>query len=648
MQNSSSSFWDVLIIGSGAAGLAAAVRLHALGISNILLCTEGLRMGTSINTGSDKQTYYKLGLYGSEPDSPQLLASDLMRGGSVHGDLALVEASLSTLAFSHLVTLGVPFPHDEYGGYIGYQTDNDSRRRATSSGPYTSRDMCLALTAELKRRKIHVSESYTAVDLISDGTACYGAIFSDLTQRNAPPSLKTVFARRTVFATGGPGGLYKRSVYPQVHTGAIGLALEAGAKARNLPESQFGLAALDFRWNVSGSYMQALPRFISRSSDGISDEKEFLREYFSTQAEMYNAIFLKGYQWPFSAEHLPGSSMIDLFVYIETVLRGRRVFLDYRCDPPDFHLDQCSQETVRYLEKSGAAADSPLERLRRLNAPALQLFAEHGIHLESKALEIAVCAQHNNGGLAGDLNWESENLKNLFPIGEVNGSHGVSRPGGSALNAGQCGAFRAAEAIALSLRHPSSEQEDVNISQAEGKAQTILAEYRKRMNSPCPLDWKTERNIFQERMDRAGAFVRDVQILRQVLPEVLDQLKKHQTCPLGNLNVQDFTEILRNRQLLTAQYCYLQAILAQIESGTGSRGGAVTLSPGGVPLPGLPEWEIAPENRYFRTKVLESTLSNGSIHSQWTDCHPLPEQNGWFERIWKQYREKFSSEGIKP
>ena len=106
---------NTLIIGSGAAGLAAAVRLNALGVEDIAIYTEGLKMGTSINTGSDKQTYYKLGMYGTEPDSPALLAEDLMRGGSVHGDIALVEAALSPLAFHHLVALGVPFPHDEFG-----------------------------------------------------------------------------------------------------------------------------------------------------------------------------------------------------------------------------------------------------------------------------------------------------------------------------------------------------------------------------------------------------------------------------------------------------------------------------------------------------------------------------------------------------
>ena len=84
---------NTLVIGSGAAGLAAALQLKSLGVDDVLLLSEGLNRGTSINTGSDKQTYYKLGIYGAEPDSPVQLAQTLFEGGSAHGDVALVEAA---------------------------------------------------------------------------------------------------------------------------------------------------------------------------------------------------------------------------------------------------------------------------------------------------------------------------------------------------------------------------------------------------------------------------------------------------------------------------------------------------------------------------------------------------------------------------
>ena len=116
--------------------------------------------------------------------------------------------------------------------------------------------------------------------LLTDRGRCVGAVFVD----RITGKFEAVTAADVVFAVGGPGGLYETSVYPKVHTGAIGLALEAGAQARNLAESQFGLASLKFRWNVSGSYMQVLPRFVSVDENGV--EREFLREYFGSTAEM--------------------------------------------------------------------------------------------------------------------------------------------------------------------------------------------------------------------------------------------------------------------------------------------------------------------------------------------------------------------------
>ena len=59
---------DALVAGSGAAGLNAAVSLKKQGLKRVVLISSGLNRGTSRNTGSDKQTYYKLGL-SSQADS---------------------------------------------------------------------------------------------------------------------------------------------------------------------------------------------------------------------------------------------------------------------------------------------------------------------------------------------------------------------------------------------------------------------------------------------------------------------------------------------------------------------------------------------------------------------------------------------------
>ena len=55
-----------VVVGSGAAGLNGAHRLRQYGVKNVALVTEDMKAGTSRNTGSDKQTYYKLSLAGEQ------------------------------------------------------------------------------------------------------------------------------------------------------------------------------------------------------------------------------------------------------------------------------------------------------------------------------------------------------------------------------------------------------------------------------------------------------------------------------------------------------------------------------------------------------------------------------------------------------
>ena len=94
-----------------------------------------------------------------------------------------------------------------------------------------------------------------------------------------------------------------------------------------MTEWQYGLASLNPRWNVSGTYMQVLPAIISVDADGT--EREFTGDYYGDIYTALSAEFLKGYQWPFDNRRAAdGSSVIDLLVYRETVLSGRRVYLD--------------------------------------------------------------------------------------------------------------------------------------------------------------------------------------------------------------------------------------------------------------------------------------------------------------------------------
>ena len=111
--------------------------------------------------------------------------------------------------------------------------------------------------------------------------------------------------------------------------------------------------------------MQVLPRFVSVDENGT--EREFLREFFDDEYKALSMVFLKGYRWPFDCRKAEsGSSVIDLLVYRERVLLGRRVYLDFRSNP--FGL-----ENIDFNRLDDAAADY-LKRLRPISAPPLSAF----------------------------------------------------------------------------------------------------------------------------------------------------------------------------------------------------------------------------------------------------------------------------------
>ena len=623
-----------LVVGSGAAGLNAAVQLRRRGINDILIVTEGLKMGTSINTGSDKQTYYKMSLCGADADSPQNMAQSYFQSGSMHGDLALVESALSTRAFYNLVDLGVRFPQDSLGQFVGYKTDHDPARRATSVGPYTSRDMCLALISEVQRLEIPVEEKVYVYRLLTVGSGdekrVCGALAAD-----EIGSLSAYIAENVIFAVGGPGGLYKTSVYPAVHTGAIGVALDVGAKARGLPESQFGLASTKFRWNVSGSYMQVVPTFISTEADGKSDPIEFLAWCFSDLNEMCNCIFFKGYEWPFDVRKVnDGSSMIDLLVYIETVVKGRRVFLDFRKNSKGYDFNALDDVVKEYLGNSGAVQETPFKRLQHMNPGAIGLYKDHNIDLENEVLEIAVCAQHNNGGLAADIWWESENISHLFPVGEVNGSHGVARPGGSALNSGQVGGIRAADYIAAKYRDST-----LNVSDALSLAELALGESLTYLNicADASRDWREVFKEIQDRMSLAGAHIRSEKTLIQAVAEARSLMNKLRQDGCSMKDVGETKKVLSMHQLCLAHLVYLEAILYYVQSGAGSRGSGMVVD-GNADAETPEGFRMVKENPEYRKMIQETVFEDGEVRNCWTHRRPVPDDELWFETVWADYR----------
>ncbi|MDM8006792.1 MAG: FAD-binding protein [Phycisphaerae bacterium] len=650
---------NTVVVGSGAAGLNCACRLfrefEEMGVENpadhLALVTRGIGLGTSNNSGSDKQTYYKMGT-GGEPDRPTDFADTLTAGGCTHGDVALIEGANSLRAFYRLVDLGVPFPHTADGIFVGYKTDHDPRQRATSAGPWTSRFMVRKLLAELERYAIPVFNRHHMLAIVTGQEggrqAACGILCVDLARQNDDNHGLVLFnARNVVAAGGGPGDLYEISVYPQGQMGPYAALFEAGAEAHNLTESQFGLASLRPRWNLSGTYQQVIPRYYSTSADG-KDEQEFLNPWFDSMSTLATDIFLKGYQWPFDHDKIAnfGSSLIDILVQNEMVNRGRRVFMDFRENPratdglQAFRLADLKPEALAYLQKSGAMQATPIERLAHMNQPSIDLYRQMGVDLWKEPLEIGVCSQHCNGGFAVDAWWEST-VPHLFVVGELAGTHGVKRPGGSALNSGQVGGTRAAQRIAH-VYHGHELPPAEFLRRAEAIVPRFVTEIgRIRAGSTQALDCTQVKRQIQSRMSRYAGMVRSLAGVTKALEKARGQWRQIRDHGLRQDST-GYTRAIEVRELALAQLAYLEAILTLLKRGSGSRGSHLVTDPrGALPHPKLgDEWRYIPEKVELRSEILGVIYhpENDTFETRVSTPHDRPERESWFENTWAEYR----------
>lgn len=585
---------NTLIVGAGAAGLNAADELKKAGV-DVLLAADDLGGGASQNSGSDKQTYYKLSLSGETPDSVAQMARTFYAGGSMHGDHAYAMAALSARCFLKLAILGVPFPHNRWGEYVGYQTDHDATQRATSAGPLTSRLMAQALMASCRARGVRLMDNMSLLSLLKDaeGMVC-GALFHDGTDFVA------VNARSTILATGGAALAYERRVYPDRQRGASGAALRAGAAGSNLCFWQYGLASTSVKWNVSGSYQQVLPAY----TDG---EREALSPFFGSERELLDMTFLKGYQWPFDGRKMQGSSRVDQAVQA-IAASGREVYMDFRVNPCPDPLKKAGEEARNYLSQCGATQATPFERLQAMNPAAIEFYRTHGIDLAKEPLPVGVCAQHANGGLRID-HWWRTTLPGLYAAGEVSGAFGAYRPGGSALNETQAGSLRACQHILAHAGREAARSEEEFLTRCGAAIAQEIACFSRRGEDVSALLTR-----LRTRMNDVAGAVRDPDGMRSLLAEVSALIEQS---PCGR----DAAQTAELLDTLHVQRAALSAMLCQ-SAFAGEAGHAFTERT-------LPADAPSYEGFAFETLGGETRA---------VPVRPLPEGGGWFETVWREYQ----------
>lgn len=232
--------YDVLVLGSGVAGLSAAVRATASGASVCVLTKAELDWSATL--------YAQGGVAAalSDPDTPALHERDTLTAGAGLCDEAAVDVLVhdGPRRVLELIELGAVFDRTGDGEAaalaLAREGGHSLARVIHAGGDATGAEIERALVAATRATAAEVREGWFTVDFIMEGGRCRGVHALD------PSGARhEVRARHTVVATGGAGQLFAVTTNPVVSTGdGIAMAIRAGAMVTDLEFMQFHPTAL--------------------------------------------------------------------------------------------------------------------------------------------------------------------------------------------------------------------------------------------------------------------------------------------------------------------------------------------------------------------------------------------------------------------
>ena len=328
---------EALVLGSGAAGLRAAVELKRRGV-DVMVATQSVFGGTSACSGSDKQTLHA---------ANRAVAATISTPWPTRSAPAArwtrtpptSRRSAPPRALASLQFMGLPLPQDRLGGVLRYQTDHDEAGRATSCGPRTSRLMVQVLASEAIRLEIPF---FNHRHWRSPSRRARTAAAARRPAGDAPEGTiagqSDGVCRVSYGHTRHRRGRARRTLSRQRLSAALLRRAWAGAGSGNSKRSisprassASGRRETDFPGICRAPMCRHALYFLARRG---GSERNFLADYYRTTQELASNIFRKGYQWPFHATRMLdfGSSLVDLAIVRERHA-GRRVFMDFNRNP---------------------------------------------------------------------------------------------------------------------------------------------------------------------------------------------------------------------------------------------------------------------------------------------------------------------------
>lgn len=389
-------FTDVLVIGSGIAGLRTAIAAAQAGCSVLVLNKDG------VTTSNSSWAQGGIAAATHAPDSPDAHALDTLRVGCGLCSESVVRCVVDAAPahIDELIGWGAKFDRDGDHLAVGREGGHSAARILHADGDATGREMVRVLLDRARREpRIRIFENCFVIDLLTADGGVVGVI-----THHAKYGHQMFWAPATVLASGGVGRVFRESTNPPVATGdGLAMALRAGAVLRDMEMVQFHPTTL---------YVAGAARALI--SEAVRGEGAYL---VNREGERFMARYD-------SRGELASRDVVSRAIHTEMRRLGTPcAFLDVRHFPAG-----------RFAERFPG-----LDRLIR----------DFDIDPMHQLIPVRPAAHYTVGGVAADPDTRS-NLAGLLVCGEVaaTGLHGANRLASNSLLEGLVFGRRAGEVAA--------------------------------------------------------------------------------------------------------------------------------------------------------------------------------------------------------
>ena len=228
---------DVVVVGSGVAGLTAALRCEAAGLATVVVTKARL------DDGSTRWAQGGIAAALGEGDTPEQHRDDTLVAGAGLCDEEAVRLLVTEGpdAVRRLIATGARFDESAEGGLELTREGGHHRRRiAHAGGDATGAEISRALVEAVRARGVRTVENALVLDLLTDADGRTAGVTLHVMGEGQHDGVGAVHAPAVVLATGGMGQVFSATTNPAVSTGdGVALALRAGAEVSDLEFVQF-------------------------------------------------------------------------------------------------------------------------------------------------------------------------------------------------------------------------------------------------------------------------------------------------------------------------------------------------------------------------------------------------------------------------